>query len=426
MFRFLHAADLHLDSPLRGLDRYEGAPVEVFRRAGRGALENLVQLALEQEVQFVLLAGDVFDGDWPDVNTGLFFVSQMAKLRKKGIPVYLVSGNHDAANRMSGSLPYPDNVYVFPTDRPHTFQTPGLPVAIHGQSYARQDVRENLAAAYPTPAARYFNIGLLHTALGGREGHQPYAPCDVNQLVALGYDYWALGHVHQRESVWDADRPLIEFPGNTQGRHVRETGPKGCLLVKVDSTFHMQKRFYPLDVCRWACVEVDCSGVGTKEELLERTEDGLAEALEAAQDRPLAVRVVLRGECALHALLLARWETYRDQLRSQANVLAPERLWIEKLEVQTTPPTGLPAAEQLPEDAFSEIDRAIRQLQEDEEKLRQMLETEEFKRLRNKLPPELRDGDEAMDFSDANLLRTVLEQAKALLLEGPDAKEDRR
>lgn len=426
MFRFLHAADLHLDSPLHGLDRYEGAPVEVFRRAGRGALENLVRLAIEQEVQFVLLAGDVFDGDWPDVNTGLFFVSQMGKLRDKGILVYMVSGNHDAANRMSRSLPYPDNVYLFPSEQPTSRQVPNLPVVIHGQSYRGQEVQENLAAGYPPPASGSLNIGLLHTALEGREGHLPYAPCRVEQLTARGYDYWALGHVHQRESVFGDGRPLIEFPGNTQGRHVRETGPKGCLLVEVDDNHWMHKSFHPLDVCRWACVEVDCRGVERKEELLERAAGSLTEAVEAAEDRPLAARVVLSGVCPLHRELLARREVYRDMIRAKAVASAPERVWIEKVEVQTTAPSESTAEEKLSEDAVSEINRVVRELWEDTEKFRQALETEDWKRLWTRLPPELQEGEDALNLSDAQTLQAILEQAKALLLEGPDAKEDRR
>jgi exonuclease SbcD len=151
MFCFLHAADLHLDSPIRGLDRYEGAPVELFRLAGRAALENLVKLAIEKRVRFVVLAGELFDGDWLDVNTGLFFVKQMAKLREAGIAVYLIYGNHDAANRMTRSLPYPQTVHVFPSEQPATLLLDGVSAALHGQSYAKQDVRDNLAARYPAP-----------------------------------------------------------------------------------------------------------------------------------------------------------------------------------------------------------------------------------------------------------------------------------
>lgn len=426
MFRFLHAADLHLDSPLRGLDRYEGAPAELFRGASRAALENLVKLAVEERVRFVVLAGDLFDGDWPDVNTGLFFVNQMAKLRKAGIAVYLIHGNHDAANRMTRSLPYPGNVHVLPSERPITLLVDGLPVALHGQSYGRQDVKDNLAARYPAPEAGRFNIGLLHTALNGREGHESYAPCGVEELLARGYDYWALGHAHQRESVSPNSRPLIEFPGNTQGRHVRETGAKGCLIVHVDSDLNMTKEFHALDVCRWARVEVNCQGVGARDELLERVEQELEAALEKSEGRPLAARVVLHGPCPLHNQLLARRETLRDDIRARGIDLASDRLWIEQVEVRTVAPSGEGEKLELAGDALSEIVRLVQQLRGDFETLRSILGTTDFNHLRNRLPPELRVGEDALDFSTPDLAAELLERARALLLEPSGAEGDRR
>lgn len=170
MFTFLHAADIHLDSPLRGLDRYDGAPVEAIRQATRRALENLVSTAIEEEVSLVIIAGDIYDGDWREFNTGLYFVSQMVKLKDAGIPVYAVSGNHDAANRMTKSLPLPANVTVFSSKRPETVVIEDLDVAIHGQSFADTCTTVDLASGYPPPAGGRFNIGVLHTSLSGRDG----------------------------------------------------------------------------------------------------------------------------------------------------------------------------------------------------------------------------------------------------------------
>jgi exonuclease SbcD len=427
MFRFLHAADLHLDSPLRGLDRYEGAPVELFRRAGREAMENLVALALREEVRFVVLAGDLFDGDWPDVNTGLFFVKQMAVLNQGGISVYIVAGNHDAANRMTRSLPYPENVRVFPSDRPVTFQVEELPVAVHGQSYAAQDVRENLAAQYPSPAPGCFNIGLLHTALEGRAGHAPYAPCRMEELLSRGYDYWALGHAHQRESVSPDPRVPIEFPGNIQGRHVRETGPKGCLIVEVDDRRHAVVRFHALDVCRWARLEVDLQGVEAAAELQQRFERVLRAELERAEGRPLAARVVLHGRCPWHHRLLAQREKYRDEIRAQAIDQGGGQVWIEEVEIRTTPPSEDADQESLTDDAWSELLRAVRELrQELAAGVTNGLDIDDLNQLLNRLPPEMAAGDEALDFSSSGLVGELLEQAAALIVEQKEAEEDRR
>src|SRR5262249_4406166 len=171
MFKFLHPAAIHLDSPLLGLDRYEGAPAAECRGATRRALENLVRLAVEERVAFVLIVGDLYDGDWPDYNTGLFFSAQMARLRDAGIGAYLVRGNHDAANRMTRDLRPLDNVTFLSDRAPETVTLDGVGVALHGQSYPRSAVEENLARAYPGRVPGLFNIGLLHTGVEGREGH---------------------------------------------------------------------------------------------------------------------------------------------------------------------------------------------------------------------------------------------------------------
>ena len=193
MFKFIHAADLHIDSPLKGLDNYEGAPVEEIRGATRRALENLVNLAIEEKVSFVLFAGDIYDGDWPDFNTGLFFIKQMSRLQSKGIKVYMVAGNHDAENKMTKKLPMPKNVYMFSSKKSETVLIDELELAIHGQSFATGYTTENLASGFPASKNNYFNVGLLHTSVDGREGHDDYSPCTLNDLINKGYNYWLWG-----------------------------------------------------------------------------------------------------------------------------------------------------------------------------------------------------------------------------------------
>ncbi len=257
MLRFLHAADIHLDSPMRNLERYPGAPMEAMRGATRRAFDNLVDLALSEQVDFVCIAGDVYDGDWKDFNTGLYFLQGMNRLREADIRVYLTRGNHDAANAISSHLRLPDNVVLFSTRSAQSVEhTPG--VLLHGQSFANEAVTSNLALGFPEPATGCVNIGLLHTCLSGNEGHAPYAPCTPVQLQDKGYDYWALGHVHTRQVI--AESPGIVFPGNTQGRHIRETGPKGCMLVEIDQRHSCRLTFKPLDVARWERCQVDMSG----------------------------------------------------------------------------------------------------------------------------------------------------------------------
>jgi len=195
--RFIHAADLHLDSPLRGLSSYADAPVERLRTATRDAFSKLVTHAIDEQVDFMVIAGDVYDGDWKDFNTGLYFVRQMGRLRQAGIPVYLLYGNHDAESEMTRSLELPDNVHVFTTREAQTHRIEHLKVALHGRSFRVAATTDNLLPDYPDPVQGFLNIGVLHTALEGNAEHARYAPCSVAELQAKGYQYWALGHVHE-------------------------------------------------------------------------------------------------------------------------------------------------------------------------------------------------------------------------------------
>ena len=225
-FRFLHAADLHLGSPLLGLAQKDGDVAARFARASREAFEDLVTRALEEEIAFAVIAGDVFDGDWRDASIGLFFNRQLARLANRGVPTYFLRGNHDADSVVTRSLTWPDSVVEFSTRRPETHRLEELRVALHGRGFPRREVTENYAVDYPEPVPGWFNIGVLHTACG-RAGHENYAPCTAAELAARGYDYWALGHVHAFEIV--SRDPWIVYPGNLQGRSVRECGEKGAV-----------------------------------------------------------------------------------------------------------------------------------------------------------------------------------------------------
>ena len=338
-FRFIHAADIHLDSPLLGLDRYEGAPAEELRNATRRALENLVELAIEREVSFVLIAGDLYDGAWKDYNTGLFFARQMARLQQHDIPVYLIQGNHDAENKMTRRLRWPSNVVAFSTKKPESHPVPGLDVAIHGQGFATQSVAEDLAANYPPPVANAFNIGLLHTSVDGREGHDTYAPTTAARLREHGYDYWALGHIHQRECLHE-QAPAIHFPGNIQGRHIRETGPKGCLVAEVDGKHAVDTEFVSLDVVRWEALEVDCGAAETMDDCLDAASQAIETARKDAGGRLLAVRLSLTGATEAHDALMRDPRQTREEIRASAIEHGGGEVWLEKIKVSVRPPAG--------------------------------------------------------------------------------------
>ena len=329
-FSFLHAADLHLDSPLRGLDA--DAPADRIRGATRQALVNLVEFAIGESVAFVLLAGDLYDGDWKDWRTGQFLVEQLGKLKRAGIAVVAIRGNHDADQVLTRELPFPGT--MLDHRKPGTaIPIPG--VAVHGQSFATQAVTARLALGYPKALDRHLNIGLLHTACGSSE-HDNYAPCTPSELATLGYDYWALGHVHTRQIV--SREPWIVFPGNLQGRHVKEEGDKGATLVRVERGRVASVMHHPLDVVRWQRIEVPCDGLADLASVHQRVRGLAAAAMAAVEDRLLAVRLILTGACPAHAALASDPDATRQAMRAaMIEVADSEQLWLEDVRVQTRP-----------------------------------------------------------------------------------------
>ncbi len=409
MFKFIHAADIHLDSPLLKLDAYEGAPAGEIRGATRRAFENLVRTALEEGVAFVLIAGDLFDGDWKDYNTGLFFVSQMGRLRAAGIPVFIVAGNHDAASSITRSLRLPENVHLFPADRPATVRVGGLDVAVHGQSFGRPAVTTDLSRSYPAPVPGSFNLGLLHTCLNGREGHEPYAPCRLEELREKGYDYWALGHVHRREVLLES--PRVVFAGNTQGRNARETGPKGCVLVSVDAAGLSTIEFRTLDVVRWEAAAVDAAGAESGYDLIDRFRESLARVLGQNPGVLSVLRVTVSGETPAHEEITADRERWLNEVRAAAVDEGGERVWIEKVMIRTRTPF---ARSRRPEGAVGALEELVGELASDPEALRGM--SAELSDLIKKLPREFKEAAEGFRPEDPKWLKGLLREAESMLV----------
>jgi DNA repair exonuclease SbcCD nuclease subunit len=411
--RFVHCADLHLDSPLRGLERYEGAPAQDLRGATRRAFVNLVDLALEREADLVLIAGDVFDGDWQDFNTGLFFAHQLRRLGDAGIRSFIVRGNHDALSKVSKSVPLPQSAHLFRANRPATVVDEGLGFAIHGQSFATGAVTEDLAAGYPERLPGLLNIGLLHTALAGREGHQPYAPTSPERLAQMGYDYWALGHVHTRETV--GERPWIVFPGNTQGRHARETGPKGCLVVECDPDRGIRSvEFVATDVARWLHLSLDASEARTQDDLESLVQGAVQAAVREADGRVLALRLTLVGRTPLHGWLAGRPESVRAAVCAWLNQASGGGAWLEKLSLDISAPLDL-AALALRDDPFGLLLRRLDELAADPVALGRLAGAA-LADLEPKLPAELREGDPLLNPQSAELRAEALAAARERLL----------
>lgn len=409
--RFLHAADLHIDSPLRGLDRYEGAPVDDVRGATRRAFENLIATALRERVDLVVIGGDLYDGDWPDHNTGLFFVKGVTQLAEEGIPVTIVRGNHDAASKLTKSLRLPRNVHLLADAKPETVVLDGIGVAVHGQSFSTSAVLDDLASAYPSSIPDSFNIGLLHTSLNGRLGHDNYAPTTLDVLRGKGYDYWALGHVHAAEIVHR--EPWVVYPGNTQGRHIRESGPKGCALVTVENGV-VQHQAIALDVMRWETLSLDIAALPDLDALLDAATVEIRRRLAQSDGRTLALRVQIGGSGPLHRMLAAQPETVEQQLRSAAIEASNAQVWIEKVELTTRPQLDLDRIAER-DDPLGLLVRELRGLADDDV-ARSAVAEEAFRHLLQKLPAELREGANALRLDAPDVLAELLGEVEGKLI----------
>lgn len=409
MFRFLHTADIHLDSPLKGLEAHEDAPVEEIRGATRRAFDNLIDLAVEEAVDFVLIAGDLYDGDWKDYNTGLFFAGRMGRLDKAGIRVFIVSGNHDAASQITRTMPLPGNVTLFSPRKPQAVTLDDLGVIIHGQSYSNRAVTDNLASAYPQHVPGYFNIGLLHTSLTGREGHEDYAPCTLDELKSKGYDYWALGHVHRREVV--AREPWVVFPGNLQGRHIREAGAKGASLVTVADGRVTEVEERELDVLRWSVCEVDLSACETTESVYDAVRSTFEEELDKADGRVLAARLILAGKSPVHAQLLDRTALWTEEFRGIAASLGD--VWLEKVKFKTSRKVSLD--EIIGEDTpIASLIESIQKLGLDGESLTELVP--DLATLKAKLPAEIYSSDDPFLETSAEKISELRVEVQEILI----------
>ncbi len=401
-FRFLHAADLHLGSPFLGLAQKDDAVAARFASASRSAFEGLITQAIEEDVSFVVIAGDIFDGEWKDASIGLFFNRQLARLSNRNIPTYLLRGNHDAESVVARSLTWPERVFEFSPRRPETHRIKDLRVALHGRGFPYREVRENYAVDYPEPVAGWFNIGVLHTACG-RSGHENYAPCGVADLAARGYDYWALGHVHAYEIV--SEDPWMVYPGNLQGRSVRECGERGAVIVDVTYGAVANVRRVVTDCARWAEVYVDASPHEDQTALLRAVETELRPHAAAAAGRLLAVRVVLTGATSLHSRFVADREHLRDEVEAAAQRCAAD-IWLERLRIETTEPRQTKR-----DAALTEIDLAAALNDCEADTALRVRVADLVKTVRDKLP-----GGMAEDASAALDLDSILTEARSLAL----------
>ena len=336
-FSFVHTADVHLDSPLRSLALLNPDLAELIGDATRLAFQRTIDLCLDERVDALMIAGDLYDGDQTSMKTALFLAAQLQRLSEAGILAFIVRGNHDAQSRITRELTFPDGVKVF-GGRAETVELDRdrgtMPVAIHGISFARPHAPESLIPRFRSPVPDAFNIGLLHTSLAGSAEHDDYAPCSVADLAGTGFDYWCLGHVHKRQV--HSREPFIVMPGMPQGRDIGEAGPKSVTLVRVADDGAIDCYPHTTSVAQFERIQIDLAGVSDQRSMVERIAAGLTDARSGVQADHLVVRLEMRGETEL------AWRLRRDPELVRAEALhcaeQVDQTWIEKVALEVTAP----------------------------------------------------------------------------------------
>jgi DNA repair protein SbcD/Mre11 len=334
-FRFLHAADLHLDAPFATLARAAPEIAGRLRDASLEAFDALVKVAIEREAAFVIFAGDIYDSSDRGVRAQLRFLRGVERLGEKGILVFVAHGNHDPTDGWSAIRRTPDNLVVFGSEavEAHTFGLKNEPWAhLYGISYPRRDVMENLALRFERGTAPGLHIGILHCNVGNQPDHAAYSPCTINELTAAGMDYWALGHVHQYQRLLEG-RPWVVYPGSLQAVKSSEVGPRGAVMVEVSGESVVHVEFLPLDRVRFARVVID---VASETDLASLQKTILRLAPSASVNQVLTVTLAGRG--ALHADL-RRPRTLADLLRETRDELGigSPFIWLDRIVDETRP-----------------------------------------------------------------------------------------
>lgn len=342
--KFIHAADLHIDSPFKGMLHNNKSVAKALQEATYQAFENLIDLCLKLEVDFLLVAGDIYDGADRIPRAQFRFRDGLQKLSDSGIDTFVVHGNHDPLEGRFDKINWPERVHTFgETPSWEVIRRGEKPIAnIQGVSYPRQVVTENLIPQFTSPPSKdLFNIGLLHCNVGGIANHDNYAPCTVNDLSQKGMDYWALGHIHTTQILKQGD-PLIVYPGNIQGRHPGEKGIHGCFFVEVSSNGNVRTEFKALDVIRWESSDISIEAFKELDDLIV----GIAEKLESlrmsSDGRNVVCRLTLSGRGPLHSVLsrVVTEDSLLEEVNRKQHIQNPW-IWVERLDIKTRPEIDL-------------------------------------------------------------------------------------
>ncbi|MFD0674264.1 exonuclease SbcCD subunit D [Cohnella sp. GCM10027633] len=341
-FTFIHAADLHLDSPFKSLAKAPDAVRSRLQDATFAALRRLVDAAKREKADFVVLSGDLYDAADRSLRAQLRLQRALAELTEHGIEVFAVHGNHDPESGRQAMLEPPPGFYVFGSDEvrclPARKRSGEVVAHVYGISYATAAVTDNLARRFVKKDGADYHIAVLHANVDGDPAHDNYAPCRLDELVSAGFDYWALGHVHHRRVLHEY--PHVVYPGNLQGRSVRETEGKGAYVVRVSASGEVDMKFLDVADVLWQEAAVSIEGIEREQQLKHRMLTAVEEKRLAARGRPVVLRLRIEGRGPLHEKLLdpAVAEEWLTELREWIG--APEGApgewaWPEAIRVRT-------------------------------------------------------------------------------------------
>lgn len=415
-FSFVHAADLHLDSPFEGLRATDPSVADHLRNATFEAFERIVALCIDKRVDFLLIAGDIYDGTDKSLRAQLKFRDGLARLADEGVQSFIVHGNHDPLSGWSAGLEWPEGVHIFDGDAVKAIpvQREGEIIChVYGISYPVTEVHKNLVLEFQRSDDGSFAIGLLHCNVGSDTGHESYAPCSLNDLVAAKMGYWALGHVHNRKILRD-EAPMVVYPGNPQGRNPREMGQRGCYLVEVSEEGRPKETFFECDVVRWSRETLDITTLADEEALISSLEECVTVIREEAPHLSTILQVTLTGSGHIHYAL--QRPGFVDDLleRFQEDTTLPF-VWVERLTVSTRPLIDFEARSQ-DEDFVGNLLRIVKSIKNDPEKLED---------LSRHLDPLYNStlGRRMLNRPDVNTLSRWADKAKMWCLEHIDENE---
>ena len=341
-FSFIHTADLHLDSPFKGISEINEGISSELTAATFNTFNKIIDICIEKKVDFLLVAGDIYDGLDRSLRAQLRFRDGLKRLFQHGIKAFIIHGNHDALDGWSANLDWPKNVHIFNkgefVEKVLVKKDEEAIAQIYGISFSKREIKENLVHKFPEISEAkngLFSIGILHCNLGSNTGHENYAPCTLQDLISRNFDYWALGHIHKK-AVINSNNPLVIYPGNPQGLSPKETGSRGCFLVNVDEKGEPTAKFIEVNAIRWFMEERSINSLATEEKLITEIYKDIRKVRKKAKGHPSICRIILTGRSVLHSSI-TRKGFLNDILREIRENEEGEKefVWIESIEDRT-------------------------------------------------------------------------------------------